>query len=107
MIIMAIVLLICPGIIAAEYNQRIRKVKNSRTEFFINCALFVFLINFADVLLIYLRGWEDFTFNTMTASFILKYMISSFVFAYIMPYVYKIITYIIGRYITGSINKDN
>lgn len=103
--IIAAVLIICPGIISAEYYQRIRKVKDNESAFLVNCALFIFLINFADILIIYMRGWNEFSFDTMGASFMVKYMFMSFILAYVIPYIYKLVSYIIGRYITGSIKK--
>lgn len=105
MLMMAAVLIICPGIIAAEYYQRVRKEKDNGITFVSNCALFIFLINFFDILIIHMRGWNDFSYDTMGASFMIKYMAMSLVMAYVMPYIYKFVSYIIGRYITGSIKK--
>ena len=108
MSIMSFVLIIFPGIIAAEYYQRIRKVDDKGKAFICNCALFIFLINFVSIFVIQLRGWDEFTFDTMGAVFIIKYMAMGLVLAYVMPHVYKFVAYIIGRYITGSINsKEN
>lgn len=106
MSIIATVLIICPGIMAAEYYQRVRKEKDSILTFVCNAALFIFLINFVDIALIYLRGWDKFSFDTMGAGFMVKYMAMSLVMTYVMPHVYKIVAYVVGRYITGSIKKQ-
>lgn len=106
MIIIEIIMLLFPGMLAADYYQKIGKDKFQGKNYIIDAIKFVLWINFIEIAGIYVRGWHDFSFEYISAGLILKYMGLGIALAYIFPYVYKGMKYIVGRYITGSIKPE-
>lgn len=95
-------ILFIPGILAAEFNGKLMKRNFTLDLFLIDTARFTFLILFCNVIVQYLRGWYDFDFQRLSVQFLLKYIPLNIVFIYLVPFLYKYVDYIIGRYITGK-----
>jgi hypothetical protein len=53
---MTIILIVVPGIIASAYYCRVKKISVKSIDFFINAAIFAFLINIFVFNVAYLRG---------------------------------------------------
>lgn len=100
-----IVLMLFPAMIAAEYYDRINKTEFQWSNYIIHTATFAVFINFIEIGVIYLRGWKEFSFAYITAGFMIKYLGFGIILAYVVPYGYKLLRYLIGRYITGSIKN--
>lgn len=95
-------ILLIPGILAAEFNGKLRKQEPTLSVFLIDTARFTFLILFCNIIVQYLRGWYDFDFLRLSVQFLLKYIPLNIIFIYLVPLLYKYVDYIIGRYITGK-----
>lgn len=100
-----IVLMLFPAMIAAEYYDRINKIEFKLGDYIIYTATFAVFINFIEISVIYLNGWKDFSFAYITAGLMLKYLGFGIILAYTVPHMYKLLRYLIGRYITGSIKR--
>lgn len=100
-----IIMMLFPGMVAADYYNRINKKEFKWNRYITNTVEFALYINLIEIVIIYYRGWIDFSFEHITAGLMIKYLGLGIVLAYVFPYVYKLIRYIIGRYITGSIKR--
>ena len=86
-------ILLIPGLLAAEFYEKLQKQTFNLHLFIIDTARFTFLILFLNVIAEYIRGWYD---------FLIKYIPLNLVFIYLTPYLYKFIDYFVGRFITGK-----
>lgn len=92
-----------PAYISAMIFIRIQK-ENSTVPLLIKyCCLYSCLILWLNSLILYKRGWGAFTFDRISVQFLMKYVPLSLMWAYLLPYLIKIIKWVIGRYITGDI----
>ena len=98
-----LLLLIAPGAVAAKGYQRISKKELRGRDFLCLIAEFSLIILIINYLFLMQRGWNENPFQLVTIQFVVKYGVLSLLCAYILPYPYQLVKYIIGRYITGSI----
>lgn len=105
MSVIEIVLLLFPGMIAADYYNRIMKEEWKWSSYLVNTATFALFINFIELSVIYLRGWREFSFEYITGGLMVKYMALGIVLSYVVPHIYKIGRYLLGKYFVGSIRE--
>lgn len=98
-----LLLLIAPGAVAARGYQRIAKKQLRVLDFLCQTAEFSLMILIINYIILVQRGWNENPFQLITVLFVVKYGLLSLLCAYILPYIYQWICYLIGRYITGSI----
>ncbi len=96
-----------PAYIAAIISIRIQKENLTFPLLIKYCCFYSCLILWLNSLILYKRGWESFAFERISVQFLMKYIPLSLIWAYILPYFIKFIKWIIGRYITGSINPKH
>ena len=65
---------VCPAAVAAGYECRRREGRRSFGAAF---AEWFYCITFANLVLLYVRGWGSFDFTALSVVFLLKYMLSS------------------------------
>lgn len=102
-----VVLMLFPAMIAARHYNEINKAEFRLRDYIIYTATFAVFINFIEISVIYLKGWKDFSFTYITGGLMVKYLGFGIILAYIVPYIYKLLRYLIGRYFTGSIRDEN
>jgi len=95
-------ILLIPGLLAAEFYEKLQKQTFNLHLFIIDTARFTFLILFLNVIAEYIRGWYDFDYQRISVQFLIKYIPLNLVFIYLTPYLYKFIDYFVGRFITGK-----
>lgn len=100
MVVLYIILFIMPGFISACNYMNINKIDAQRKWYFVSIYSIVIVI--ADCVLLYFRGWCEFAFERLSVQFLLKALPCNLVIAYIIPYVVKMLDYILGRFITGK-----
>lgn len=79
------VTIIFPGIISAKLDDHFKKNSFHWSSFLENSFLYMFLINWSDMLLIRLRGWNTIELNNMSMQLLVKYLLSSLLFSILYP----------------------
>lgn len=79
MSILFILIVISPAIILADMEWKKEK-EQSRWKCIILFVKWFYLITFLNFLLLYFRGWKEFSFEILSVQFFIKYMLSSILF---------------------------
>lgn len=87
MFVLLIILLFAPGMIAAQYYQRLSKKEFSVWDWIYQYAKFIYAITFLNIAVLFLRGWSEFAFERISVVFAVKYLGLSLVLAVVLPWV--------------------
>lgn len=105
--IIQIVMILFPGIIAADcYVKNYLKSKEIK-DFIVYTAIFSILINAVQLYSLYSKGWINHNFNYMGPVGIVKYMGLGFVLAYLFPHLYHPVIRLFRKYISGNVEKTD
>ncbi len=84
--ILEMFLLLFPGILASIFYGRIERGKRNKYSYFENFAVFTLYIYLFNNIIIYLRGWRDFSIQTIGILAQVKYAIVSIILAIVFPF---------------------
>lgn len=102
MSVMELVLVLFPGMMAAEYNRKINREEFHWGSYLGSVVQFVLYINFIELAVIYIRGWDTFCFDNITCGLMVKYIGFGILLAYLVPLGKKIVGYLLKKYVIGE-----
>lgn len=102
MTILYLIIFFTPALLAVNYHYKLQKKVPSKKAFIHCLIIYSWVILWLNVLVLYKRGWYEFDFTRLSIQFLLKYFTLSTFWSYFLPYMYRLIDWFIGRFITGK-----
>lgn len=82
-------LILLPGVAATQYYVYISKSNQGTYKIIIIYAWMTLVILWINAVILYLRGWGEFDFSTISVQFIMKYVPLNAVLSFLVPRIFR------------------
>lgn len=87
MFALLMILMLAPGVVAAKWYKELSNKDFSVWDWLYQYAKYIYAITFFNLIVLMLRGWGSFAFESISVIFAIKYLGLSMVLAVILPWI--------------------